>query len=64
MGAMLEANGVQKADECYVKIYFVGSKGEALEIRKAWQGRRRQGPRGFRIGGSEWWVSGCWDGDM
>ena len=42
----MEANGGQKEAECYDKRYFGGSKGAALEIRKAWQERgRRQGSR-------------------
>ena len=60
----MEENGVQKAAEYYVKRYFGGGKGAALEIRQAWRERRRiQGYRGIRIWGREKWVSVCWDGD-
>ena len=45
---MVEANGGQKADECYVKIVLGGRKGPTLEIQKAWKGRRRQGCRVVR----------------
>ena len=34
--SVVEANCGQKAAACYVKIYFVGGKGAALEIRKEW----------------------------
>ena len=34
-GAVVEANGVQKADEFYFKIYFGGGKGATLEIWQA-----------------------------
>ena len=61
---MVEANGGQKADGCYVKIDFGGGKGAALEIWKAWRRRRRrQGRRGVRRWGREQWVSRYWDGD-
>ena len=61
---MVKANGGQKSNECYVKRYFGGSKGAALEIRQAWKERRRRnGRRGFRIWGRERWVSVFWDGD-
>ena len=59
---MVEANDRQKSAECYVKIYFGGGKGAALEIWKVWWGKRRQGCRGVRIWSREKWVSGCWDG--
>ena len=46
---MAEANGGQKVAECYVKRYFGGDKGAALEIWHAWQERRRRkGRRGVR----------------
>ena len=61
---MAEANDEQKAAECYVKRYFRGSKGEALEIRKALLGRRRQGHRGVIGWGRKRWVMGCWNGYM
>ena len=35
-GAVVEEIG------CYVKGYFGGSKGAALEIRQAWKNRRRR----------------------
>ena len=41
-GAVVAANGGHKLAECYVKRYFGGDKGSALEIRKAWRGRRTQ----------------------
>ena len=57
---MVEANGGQKAAECYVKRCFGGVKRVALEIRQAWQDRkRRQGCRGVRRGGRVRWVSVC-----
>ena len=56
LGATVEANGGQKADECCVKRYFVGGKGVGLEIQKAWQGRRIQGSRRVRIWVRERWV--------
>ena len=61
-GAVVESNGDQEAAELYVKRYFGGGKGAALEIRQAWQGRRRQGSSG--VGGwcRERWVLGCWEG--
>ena len=40
-GGMVEENGGQKASECYLKRDFGNGKGTALEIRKAWRGRRR-----------------------
>ena len=43
---MVAANIDQKATECYVKRYFGGVKGAALEIRQVWKGPRRQGCRG------------------
>ena len=36
LGAVVEVNGGQKAAECYIKRYFGGSKGVALEIRQVW----------------------------
>ena len=45
MGAVVGANGVQKATEFYVKKYFGCGRGAALEILQAWRGRRRQGRR-------------------
>ena len=39
--AMVAENGDQEESECYVKIYFDGVKGVALEVRRAWQRRRR-----------------------
>ena len=57
-GALAEANGVQKAAECYVKRDFGGVKGSALEIWKAWQERRRrQGRIGVRRWGRRRWAS-------
>ena len=40
-GAVVESNGNQEAAEFYVKRYFGGDKGAALEIRQAWRERRR-----------------------
>ena len=37
-GAVVATNSGQEAYECYVKRYFGGGKGEALEIRQAWRG--------------------------
>ena len=62
-GSMVAANGGQKAAELYVKRYFGGGKGVALEIRKVWRGRMIQIHIGFRGWGRELWVSGFWDGD-
>ena len=61
--AVVAANGGQETAECYVKIYFGGGKGESLEIRQAWRGRRRQLCSG--VGGRcrEKWVSVSWDRD-
>ena len=63
-GAMVEANCGQKLAECYVKIYFCGGKGAALEIWQAWrEQRRRQGRSGVRLWGRERWVLVFWDRD-
>ena len=37
-GAVVGANGGQKATECYVKRDSGGGKGVAFEILKAWRG--------------------------
>ena len=34
LGSMVEANIGHKSAECYVKKYFGGGKGEALEIQQ------------------------------
>ena len=58
-GGVVEANGGQKESKCYVKGDFGGGNGAALEIRKAWWGRRRQVNRGVRRLGRKRWVLGC-----
>ena len=49
VGALLAENGDEETADCYVRRYFGGGKGVALEIRQAWQGQRRQGSSRFGV---------------